>query len=205
MKNKKKNKKRYMEKEVNNNDVQNVSAEEVLNEQQTEESTSTAEPEQAEVEAIDDKQKQIEELQQKCADLADKNLRMMAEFDNYRRRTSKEKLELQKNAGEKIFVDMLPLIDDFERAIKALNQTTDIDSLRQGVELIYNKFISFLNKQEVQPINTENADFDTAFHEAITTFPAPTPELKGKVIDCTQKGYTLAGKVIRYAKVVVGE
>lgn len=205
MKKKKKNKQRYMEKQVNNSEVQNVSSQEQLTDEQEPAQGSNAEEQQPQAEQPDENIQQIEELKQKCADLADKNLRMMAEFDNYRRRTSKEKLELQKNAGEKIFVEMLPLIDDFERAISALNQTDDIDSLRQGVELIYNKFISFLSKQEVEPINTDNADFDTAYHEAITTFPAPTPELKGKVIDCTQKGYTLAGKVIRYAKVVVGE
>lgn len=147
----------------------------------------------------------ITELQEKCADLADKNLRMMAEFDNYRRRTNKEKLDLLKTAGENIFKDMLPLIDDFERARQAMQQADDVNALREGIDLIYNKFITFLAKNDVHEIATEGVDFDTEFHEAITTFPAPTPEQKGKVIDCTQKGYTLADKVIRYAKVVVGE
>ena len=148
---------------------------------------------------------QIAELTERCADLADKNLRMMAEFDNFRRRTAKEKLELQKTAGESIFKDMLPLVDDFERAVNAMEKTDDINSVRDGVMLIYQKFLSFLEKNEVKPIDTKDADFDTTYHEAITMFPAPTPEQKGKVIDCTQKGYTLADKVIRYAKVVVGE
>lgn len=148
--------------------------------------------------------KQIAELEQKCAELADKNLRMMAEFNNYRQRTNKEKLELMKTAGERIFVDMLPLVDDFERAKTAMMQTDDVESVRQGINLIYDKFLSFLKKHQVEPIETEGADFDTEFHEAITTIPSPTPEQKGKVIDCTQRGYKLADKVIRYAKVVVG-
>lgn len=148
---------------------------------------------------------ELEQLREKCADLADRNLRMMAEFDNYRRRTNKEKLDLIKTAGEGIFRDMLPLIDDFERARQAMQQTSDIQSLREGIDLIYNKFVAFLEKNDVHAILTENADFNTEYHEAVTTFPAPSEELKGKVIDCTQRGYTLGDKVIRYAKVVVGE
>ena len=161
--------------------------------------------EQETVEAQQDIEKEIETLKEKCADLADKNLRMMAEFDNYRRRTNKEKLELLSTAGERIFKDMLPLIDDFERARQAMQTTEDIQAVREGIDLIYQKFIGFLEKNDVKQIPTENADFDTEYHEAITTFPAPTAEQKGKVIDCTQKGYTLGEKVIRYAKVVVGE
>ena len=168
------------------------------------EETLNAEEQQT-IEAQQDIEKELDTLRDKCADLADKNLRMMAEFDNYRRRTNKEKLDLMTTAGERIFKDMLPLIDDFERARQAMQTTEDIEALREGIDLIYQKFISFLEKNAVKVIETENADFDTEFHEAITTFPAPTPEQKGKVIDCTQKGYTLGEKVIRYAKVVVGE
>ena len=138
----------------------------------------------------------IEELQARIEELEDKNLRMMAEFDNYRRRTNKEKLELMATAGERIFKEMLPLIDDFERAIKA---TED-----EGVRLIYQKFLSFLDKHDVHAIETEDADFNTDEHEAVTTFAAGEDQ-KGKVIDCTQKGYKLGDKVIRFAKVVVGE
>ncbi len=156
-------------------------------------------------EEVDERDAKLAELTERCADLADKNLRMMAEFDNFRRRTAKEKIELQKTAGERIFQDMLPLVDDFERAKVAMQQTEDIESLRQGIDLIYNKFITFLEKNDVRQIDTTDAAFDTDYHEAITQFPAPTPEQKGKVIDCTQKGYTLGDKVIRYAKVVVGE
>ncbi len=165
----------------------------------------TPETEETALEETDTTATQLAELTDKCAELADKNLRMMAEFDNFRRRTAKEKLELQKTAGERIFVDMLPLVDDFERAKAAMAQTEDIESLRQGIDLIYNKFIAFLAQNDVHAIDTTDADFDTDFHEAITQFPAPTPEQKGKVIDCTQRGYTLGDKVIRYAKVVVGE
>ncbi len=138
----------------------------------------------------------IEELQDRIAELEDKNLRMMAEFDNYRRRTNKEKLELMATAGERIFTDMLPLVDDFERALAVIDD--------EGVRLIYNKFLAFLDKNDVHPIETEGVDFNTDEHEAVTTFAAGEDQ-KGKVIDCTQKGYKLGDKVIRFAKVVVGE
>ena len=138
----------------------------------------------------------IEELQARIAELEDKNLRMMAEFDNYRRRTNKEKLELMATAGERIFTDMLPLVDDFERALAVVDD--------EGVKLIYNKFIAFLDKNDVHAIETDGVDFNTDEHEAVTTFAAGEDK-KGKVIDCTQKGYKLGDKVIRFAKVVVGE
>ncbi len=138
----------------------------------------------------------VEELQARIAELEDKNLRMMAEFDNYRRRTNKEKLELMATAGERIFTDMLPLVDDFERALAVIDD--------EGVRLIYNKFLAFLDKNDVHPIETEGVDFNTDEHEAVTTFAAGEDQ-KGKVIDCTQKGYKLGDKVIRFAKVVVGE
>lgn len=147
---------------------------------------------------------EVETLTARVAELEDKNLRMMAEFDNYRRRTNKEKLALMETAGEKIFTEMLALVDDFERAQEAMQKTEDIDSLRSGIELIHQKFITFLDKHDVHAIETENADFNTDEHEAITTFAAGEDK-KGKVIDCTQKGYKLGEKVIRFAKVVVGE
>ena len=147
-------------------------------------------------ETIEESGKSIEELEARIAELEDKNLRMMAEFDNYRRRTNKEKLELMATAGERIFTDMLPLVDDFERALAVIDD--------EGVRLIYNKFIAFLDKNDVHPIETEGVDFNTDEHEAVTTFAAGEDQ-KGKVIDCTQKGYKLGDKVIRFAKVVVGE
>lgn len=155
---------------------------------------------------------QVAALESDKADLEDKNLRMMAEFDNYRKRTNKEKLDLMETAGERIFTDMLPLIDDFERARKAYPQSLpegkeaelQYEALKGGLDLIYQKFLSFLDKQGVHAIETEDADFNTDEHEAVTTFAAGE-EKKGKVIDCTQKGYKLGEKVIRFAKVVVGE
>ena len=147
---------------------------------------------------------QIAELEARIADLEDKNLRMMAEFDNFRRRTNKEKLELMETAGERIFTEMLPLVDDFERAVAAMDKTDDIDAVREGIRLIQQKFIGFLDKHDVHAIETEGAEFNTDEHEAVTTFAAGE-EQKGKVIDCTQRGYKLGEKVIRFAKVVVGE
>ena len=149
-------------------------------------------------------EEQLAKAQERIAELEDKNLRMMAEFDNYRRRTNKEKLELMATAGERIFKEMLPLVDDFERAVAVMDKTNDIDAVRDGIKLIQQKFISFLDKQDVHAIETEGADFNTDEHEAVTTFAAGEDK-KGKVIDCTQKGYKLGEKVIRFAKVVVGE
>ena len=147
---------------------------------------------------------ETEALKERIAELEDKNLRMMAEFDNYRRRTNKEKLELMATAGERIFKEMLPLVDDFERATEAMTKTDDIDAVREGIKLIQQKFISFLDKEDVHAIETEGVNFNTDEHEAVTTFAAGEDK-KGKVIDCTQKGYKLGDKVIRFAKVVVGE
>ena len=149
-------------------------------------------------------QAKVAELEARVADLEDLKLRQMAEFDNFRRRTNKEKLELMTTAGERIFKDMLPLVDDFERAKDAMTKTDDIEAVRQGIELIYSKFIGFLAANDVKAIDTTDADFNTDLHEAITTFAAGE-EKKGKVIDCTQTGYTLGEKVIRFAKVVVGD
>ena len=149
-------------------------------------------------------QAKVAELEARVAELEDLKLRQMAEFDNFRRRTNKEKLELMTTAGERIFKDMLPLVDDFERAKDAMAKTDDIEAVRQGIELIYSKFIGFLAANDVKVIDTTDADFNTDLHEAITTFAAGEDK-KGKVIDCTQKGYTLGEKVIRFAKVVVGE
>ena len=157
-----------------------------------------------EVSETDQLQAKVAELEARVAELEDLKLRQMAEFDNFRRRTNKEKLELMSTAGERIFKDMLPLVDDFERAKVAMEKTDDIEAVRQGIELIYSKFVGFLAANDVKAIDTTDADFNTDLHEAITTFAAGEDK-KGKVIDCTQKGYTLGEKVIRFAKVVVGE
>ena len=147
-------------------------------------------------------QNKVTELEARVAELEDLKLRQMAEFDNFRRRTNKEKLELMTTAGERIFCDMLPLVDDFERAKVAMAKSEDINAVREGIDLIYNKFINFLAANNVKAIDTTDADFNTDLHEAITTFAAGDDK-KGKVIDCTQTGYTLGEKVIRFAKVVI--
>ena len=165
-----------------------------------EETQAQAENEQTEQAPQED----VAALKARIVELEDKNLRLMAEFDNYRRRTNKDKIDLMETAGEKIFTEMLSLIDDFERANSAMQKTEDVKSLREGVDLIYQKFINFLGKHDVHAIETHNADFNTDEHEAITTFAAGEDK-KGKVVDCTQKGYKLGDKVIRFAKVVVGE
>lgn len=149
--------------------------------------------------------KQLEELGQKLVEMNDKYLRLSAEFDNYRKRTLKEKMELTKSAGEQLLKNILPVVDNFERALKSMNTAKDVDALKEGVDLIYANFKTFLTQNGVKEIETKNADFNTDIHEAVTTIPAPTPELKGKVLDCIEKGYYLNDKVMRFAKVVVGE
>ncbi|MFZ4582185.1 MAG: nucleotide exchange factor GrpE [Paludibacter sp.] len=162
-------------------------------------------PQNEENNDISQTSEKIEDLTQKCIDLNDKNLRLMAEFDNYRKRTLKERSDLIKTAGENVLGNMLPLVDDFERGLKAMETSEDVVAVKEGVELIYNKFIAFLLQNGIKAIPTENENFDTDLHEAITTFPAPTEEMKGKIVDCVSKGYTLNEKVIRFSKVVVGE
>ena len=149
--------------------------------------------------------KQLEELGQKLIEMNDKYLRLSAEFDNYRKRTLKEKMELTKSAGEQLLSNILPVVDNFERALKSMSTAKDVAALKEGGDLIYANFKSFLTQNGVKEIETENVDFNTDIHEAVTTIPAPTPELKGKVLDCIEKGYYLNDKVMRFAKVVVGE
>lgn len=147
----------------------------------------------------------VKELEQQLASANDKYLRLSAEFDNYRKRTLKEKMELTKNAGEKILADILPVVDNFERALSSMEKSDDIEAIREGVKLIYSGFRDFLARNGVQEIECKNMDFDTDVHEAVTKIPAPSEDLKGKVVDCIQKGYKLNDKVMRFAKVVVGE
>lgn len=147
----------------------------------------------------------MKELQQQLALINDKYLRLSAEFDNYRKRTLKEKMELMKNAGEKVLADILPVVDNFERALASMEKSDDINAIREGIELIYTGFLDFLTRNGVTEIECKNTDFDTDVHEAVTKIPAPSEDLKGKVVDCIQKGYKLNDKVMRFAKVVVGE
>jgi molecular chaperone GrpE len=153
----------------------------------------------------DKKQTEIDELKEKLNDISDKHLRLQAEFDNFRRRTIKEKADLIKSGGESVLVNILPVIDDFERALDSLKDVPDDDAGKQGTTLIYNKFEEFLKQNNVKEIEALNQDFDVDLHEALTKIPAPDEKLKGKVVDVIQKGYLLNEKVIRFAKVVIGE
>ena len=130
---------------------------------------------------------------------------LLAEFDNFRKRTLKEKSELIKNAAEGAMKDLLPVLDDFERAIQATSESNDVESIKEGVNLIYNKFVKYKKKKGVKAIESQDADFDTEYHEAVTTFPTDDESKKGKVIDTVQKGYVMNDKVIRHSKVVVGQ
>ena len=144
-------------------------------------------------------------LQQKYDELNDTHLRLRAEFDNYRKRTMREKADLIKMGGEGALKNLLPVIDDFERALQNIRATEEMDAIREGVDLIYTKFINYLGQQGVKAIEAVGKPFDTEEFEAIATIPAPQPDMKGKVIDCVQTGYILYDKVLRHARVVVGE
>ena len=130
---------------------------------------------------------------------------LMADFDNYRKRVTREKADLLKNAGERVLLGLLPIVDDFERGLAATADDSDGAAVRQGMELIYNKLVKYLESNGVKAMESTGADFDADFHEAIATIPAPSDDLKGKVVDTTQKGYMLNDKVLRHAKVAVGE
>lgn len=140
----------------------------------------------------------------KVAELQDKYLRQVAEFDNYRKRTIKEKAELILNGAEKTITAILPILDDMERALKNMDKMEDVAAVKEGVHLIFQKFVKILGEQGVKKIETENADFNTDLHEAIAQVPAPSDEMKGKIIDCVKTGYTLNEKVIRHSQVAVG-
>ena len=179
---------------------ENEEKDEILNEENVEntatEATETA-SETAEDATVESS------LADKILEMNDKHLRLMADFENYKRKTIKERADLIKYGGEQVFINLLPIIDDFERAIQHLPE--EDSPIKEGIVLIHSKFVNFLNSNGVKEIETKDADFNTDFHEAISLFPAPAPELKGKIIDCTQKGYTFHDKVIRYSKVVVAE
>lgn len=170
-------------------------------EQENQETTQ----EEAPVSEAEKQEQELEKAQAALEEQKDKYLRLSAEFDNYRKRTMKEKAELILNGGEKTITSILPVVDDFERALKNMESATDVAAIREGVELIYNKFMSVLGQNGVKVIETKEQALNTDFHEAIAVIPAPQEELKGKILDCVQTGYTLNDKVIRHAKVVVGE
>lgn len=189
-------------------DKENIKKSAEVNEktqQDTEETVDTQEQtpkDNAEEPTEEDKIKQYEE---QIAELKDKYLRQAAEFDNYRKRIIKEKSELILNGGENVINSLLPVIDDFERALANIDKSEDTETLKTGVELIYQKLLKALEANGLKAIETSNADFDTDFHEAVAMIPAPSDDFKGKVVDCVQKGYKLNDKVIRHAKVAVGQ
>jgi len=150
-------------------------------------------------------EEQLEQTESELLELKDKHIRLQAEFDNYRKRTLKERMELLKTASESLLVSILPVIDDFDRAMQSIDLVEEDSHLKDGVKLIYSKFQDFLKQNGVKEIEAKEQNFDTDLHEAITKIPAPTEELKGKIVDVVQKGYYLNDKVIRFSKVVIGE
>ena len=154
---------------------------------------------------VDQLKLQLAEAEAKIAELQDRYLRQAAEFDNYRKRTMKEKADLIKSAAEKVIVAELPIVDDMDRALDNMEKGMDADACIEGFKLIAQKFKNALTQQGLEKIDTDGQDFDTDFHEAIALIPAPTEELKGKILDCVQAGYKLGDKVIRHAKVAVGQ
>lgn len=151
-------------------------------------------------------EEKIEVLETELAAMKDKYLRQAAEFDNYRKRTIQEKSDLLKYGSQKAVEALLPVVDDIERAMQHVDKAEDIESVKEGMKLIYQKFQKYLEQQQVSVIPANQGDdFDDSIHEAVTMFPAPDPSLKGKVVDCVTKGYKLYDKVVRFAKVVVGQ
>ena len=190
------------EQKINNTQETENAAEETTKQAEANEANEATEKEEAKEptpeETIADLNKQLEESKKEY-------LFLMAEFDNFRKRTLREKAELIRNGAEKALGDILPIVDDFERAVKANEKADDINAVKEGFGLIYNKFIKYLEKNQVKSMESTGNDFDTELHEAVTTFPVDDEAKKGKVIDTVLTGYTINDKVLRHAKVVVGQ
>jgi molecular chaperone GrpE len=176
-----------------------------LTEDQTSGEQESIEVEAETVSRESELESKIGELSNLLASANDKYLRLSAEFDNFRKRTLKEKMDLMKNASESVMINFLPVIDDVERAISAIEISDNLETTKEGLNLIYNKFKDFTKQNGVVEMEAKGLILNTDHHEAITKIPAPTEELKGKIVDVVQKGYTLNDKVIRFAKVVIGE
>ncbi len=183
----------------------NINEEENLNEETVDEETAETQAEEEETTETAEEKDPLDVALDEIASLKDKYLRSVAEFDNYRKRTLKERAELILNGGEKVLTAILPVVDDMERAIENGAKTDDPAVLREGMELIYHKLLKVMESQGISTIDTDNADFDTDIHEAVAMVPGMGDDKKGKVIDCLQKGYKLNDKVIRHAKVAVGQ
>ena len=188
------------EKDINIQDEESMKEEQEVNTE-----AESADTEEVTATETEEEKNPLEQAQEQIAELKDKFLRSVAEFDNYRKRTLKERAELILNGGEKVLTAILPVVDDMERAIENGAKTDDPQVLREGMELIYHKLLKVLESQGISTIETENADFDTDVHEAVAMVPGMGDDKKGKVIDCVQKGYKLNDKVIRHAKVAVGQ
>lgn len=182
-----------------------IKEEEILKQDtEQQEETKVEEKEETKVDETTEKDP-LETANETIAHLNDKHLRLSAEFDNYRKRTMKEKSELIRNGGERVITSLLPILDDMERALENIEKTEDLNSIREGIELIYNKYLKVLGENGVEKIETEEKAFDTDYHEAIAMVPSPEEDKKGKILDCVQNGYILNEKVIRHAKVVVAQ
>ena len=159
---------------------------------------------EANTQEVTSEESELEKAQNDLKEANDKYLRLYAEFDNYKRRTSKERIEILQTAGKDVIVSLLGILDDFERAEKAMESAQEVAPVKEGVDLIHQKLKSLLNQKGLKPMVSKGEQFDADIHEAVTNIPAPSEDLKGKVIDELEKGYYLNDKVIRYAKVVVG-
>ena len=190
---------------ADNQQNKKIEVEENLNEEQVQGSAEEEESAEETVEEEPEEEKKEASPEEKLAELQDRYLRLTAEYDNFRKRTLKEKIDLQKSANERLLEALLPVADDFDRAMQSVEEAKDIEAVKEGMRLISGKFQGFLNQQGVKEIEAVNIDFDTDVHEAITKIPAPSKKLKGKVVDVVQKGYYLNEKVLRFSKVVIGE
>lgn len=186
---------------------ENINIEETLNPANEPAQEPSAEATQPEEEAKElTPEQKIAALEEELVAMKDKYLRQAAEFDNYRKRTLQEKADLLKYGGQKTIEALLPVVDDIERAMQHIGKAEDVESVKEGMNLIYQKFQKYLEQQQVTVIPANQGDdFDDSIHEAVTMFPAPDPSLKGKIVDCVTKGYKISDKVVRYAKVVVGQ
>ena len=192
------------EKKMTDEELNTMSEETVETPDTNNEDNAEQQPEEP-LSEVDQLKLQLAEAEAKIAELQDRYLRQAAEFDNYRKRTMKEKADLIKSAAEKVMVAELPIVDDMDRALDNMEKGMDADACIEGFKLIAQKFKNTLAQQGLEKIDTDGQDFDTDFHEAIALIPAPTEELKGKILDCVQAGYKLGDKVIRHAKVAVGQ
>lgn len=182
-----------------------VEMEEELQEKEVQDNALAQEEAEPEVKEEPEEEEKEPTAEEKLAELQDKYLRLSAEYDNFRKRTLKEKIDLQKSANEGLLVALLHVADDFDRALQSVDQAKDIEAVKEGLNLISGKFSGFLSQHGVKEMDAVHKEFDTDLHEAITKIPAPQKKFKGKVVDVVQKGYYLNEKVLRYAKVVIGE